>query len=89
MREKQPLQRSPWNNSNTKGARILHKNCDKKSIYCKKYWVIFADIYNTDTRLVPELEIVTMFHLCEFRDHKNDAYNAMSDIEMLKLYTDK
>lgn len=51
----------------------------------RRYWVCFGDIYNIDERLIPPLDIATLFHLCEFRDEKNDRYGALTDPEMLDL----
>ena len=34
-------------------------------------------------------DVVTLFHLCEFRGDKNDAYNALTDLEVANLLTDK
>jgi hypothetical protein len=55
----------------------------------RHYNVVFGDIYLSNRRLLPTFDVVTLFHLCEFRGEKNDAYGAMSDIELLNLLTDK
>ena len=55
----------------------------------RHYNAVFGDIYLSNRRLLPEFDVVTLFHLCEFRGEKNDAYGAMSEIELLNLLTDK
>ncbi|WP_343794767.1 hypothetical protein [Brevundimonas kwangchunensis] len=51
----------------------------------KRYAVQFGDIYTTNAALLPVFDIVTLFHLCEFRDERNDAYGALTDAELLEL----
>jgi hypothetical protein len=53
------------------------------------YKAYFGDIYQLDARLLPEFDVVTLFHLCEFRTEANDAYGALTDLEMAKLLIDK
>jgi hypothetical protein len=53
------------------------------------YNTIFGDIYLLNEKLLPEFDVVTLFHLCEFRGEKNDAYNALTDLEVTNLLTDK
>ena len=53
------------------------------------YKVFFGDIYQLEPRLLPELDIVTLFHLGEFRSERNDAYRALTDAELTALLLDK
>jgi hypothetical protein len=53
------------------------------------YNAVFGDIYLLNERLLPAFDVVTLFHLCEFRGEKNDAYNALTDLEVANLLTDK
>lgn len=53
------------------------------------YKAYFGDIYQLDSRLLPQFDVVTLFHLCEFRTEANDAYDALTDLEMAKLLIDK
>ncbi len=53
------------------------------------YKAYFGDIYQLDARLLPEFDVVTLFHLCEFRTEANDAYGALTDFDMAKLLIDK
>jgi len=55
----------------------------------RRYKVIFGDIYLLDPKLLPCFDVVTLFHLCEFRTEKNDAYAAMTDLEVACLLIDK
>ena len=51
----------------------------------RSYKVLFGDIYQLEARLLPALDIVTLFHVGEFRTEKNDAYGALTDEEMMRL----
>lgn len=53
------------------------------------YKAYFGDIYQLDPRLLPEFDVVTLFHLCEFRTETNDAYGALTDLEMATVLTDR
>lgn len=53
------------------------------------YKAFFGDIYQLDARLLPALDVATLFHLCEFRTDRNDAYGAMTDLEVARLLWDK
>jgi hypothetical protein len=53
------------------------------------YNAVFGDIYLINEKLLPTFDVVTLFHLCEFRGEKNDAYNALTDLELTNLLTDK
>jgi hypothetical protein len=33
--------------------------------------------------------VVTLFHSCEFRSAKNEAYGALTDLEVMELFVDK
>ncbi len=53
------------------------------------YNALFGDIYMINRHLLPDLDIVSLFHLCEFRSEKNDKYDALTDAEVLNMLTDK
>jgi len=53
------------------------------------YKAYFGDIYQIDKRLLPEFDVVTLFHLCEFRSDVQDSYDALSDLDMAKTLIDK
>lgn len=55
----------------------------------RHYNVVFGDIYLLNAKLLPVFDAVTLFHLCEFRGEKNDAYGALTDLEVANLLTDK
>jgi hypothetical protein len=48
----------------------------------KSYICYFGDIYTVNRKLLPTFDVVTLFHLCEFRSEKNDAYGAKTDLEV-------
>ncbi len=53
------------------------------------YKVLFGDIYQLDARLLPDFDIVSLFHVGEFRTEKNDAYSALTDDQMVRLLVGK
>lgn len=55
----------------------------------RHYAVLFGDIYLVNPRLLPVFDVVTLFHLCEYRTEKNDAYGAMTDAELVTLLTER
>ena len=57
----------------------------------KSYLVYFGDIYLTNPRLLPDFDVVTMFHLCEFSSPNTTSaeYGGLSDRALLDLFTEK
>jgi len=57
----------------------------------KNYLAYFGDIYLTNPRLLPEFDVVTMFHLCEFffPNTASAEYGGLTDRKMLDLFTAK
>ncbi len=53
------------------------------------YKVFFGDIYQLDARMLPDFDVATLFHLCEFRTEKNDLYNALTDLEVAEMLVDR
>jgi hypothetical protein len=53
----------------------------------KTYSAYFGDIYTSNAKLLPRFDIVTLFHACEFRTPANDAYGALTDREVIDLFT--
>jgi len=53
----------------------------------KSYSAYFGDIYTSNAKLLPRFDIVTLFHSCEFRSAANDAYGALTDREVMDLFT--
>jgi hypothetical protein len=53
------------------------------------YSAFFGDIYLLNAALLPVFDVVTLFHLCEFRGEANDAYGALTDLEVTNLLTDR
>ena len=57
----------------------------------KSYVAYFGDIYLTNAKLLPDFDVVTMVHLCEF-SHPNTAspeYGGLTDRQLLDLFTTK
>jgi hypothetical protein len=63
---------------------------DNSSV-AKNYLAYFGDIYLTDPLLLPEFDVVTMFHLCEFffPNTASKEYGGLTDRKVLDLFTDK
>ena len=55
----------------------------------KSYLAYFGDIYLTNSKLLPDFDVVTLFHLCEFFDDKNKAYGGVDDAKLLDMLTAK
>jgi hypothetical protein len=57
----------------------------------KGYLAYFGDIYLSNPSLLPEFDVVTMFHLCEFffPNTASAEYGGLTDRTMLDLFTDK
>jgi len=55
----------------------------------KSYKVFFGDIYQLEQRLLPQFDVVTLFHLCEFRNERNDLYGALTDLEVTTMLTEQ
>ncbi len=53
------------------------------------YKAYFGDIYQIDRRLMPELDMATLFHIGEYRTADNDAYGALTDEEMTMVLADR
>jgi hypothetical protein len=53
------------------------------------YKAYFGDIYQLDARLLPQFDYVSLFHLGEYRTPENDAYGALTDLEMALILADK
>ena len=53
----------------------------------RHYNAVFGDIYLLNDRLLPAFDIVTLFHLCEYRTEKNDRYGALGDDALVRLLT--
>ena len=53
------------------------------------YKAYFGDIYQLDARLLPEFDYVSLFHVGEFRTPDNDAYGALTDLEMTLMLADR
>src|SRR5919106_6684602 len=57
----------------------------------QSYVVYFGDIYLTNARLLPDFDIVTMFHLCEFAQPNTTSseYGGLTDRALLDAMTAK
>jgi hypothetical protein len=52
------------------------------------YKAYFGDIYQIDQRLLPPLDIATLFHIGEYRTAENDSYGALTDDDMTLVLAD-
>jgi hypothetical protein len=57
----------------------------------KSYLAYFGDIYLTNGRLLPDFDVVTLFHLCEFfwPNTVSEEYGGLDDRGLLDLFTAK
>lgn len=55
----------------------------------RNYKAFFGDIYLLEPKLLPNFDVVTLVHLCEFRTPDMDAYGAMTDRQVVDLFTEK
>lgn len=53
------------------------------------YKALFLDIYTLDARLLPEFDVVTLFHLCEFYDPERSSYAPLDDRKLLMLFLEQ
>jgi hypothetical protein len=53
------------------------------------YKAYFGDIYQIDRRLMPELDVATLFHIGEFRTEHNEAYGALTNVAMVQILVDR
>lgn len=51
----------------------------------RHYSVLFGDIYLLNEALLPDLDVATLFHLGEYRTEANDAYDAMTELEVVGI----
>ena len=55
----------------------------------RTYKVFFGDIYTLTPRIIPDFDLVTLFHLCEFYDEERSAYAQLDDASLLELFLSK
>lgn len=61
----------------------------KNTSLSKYYKVLFADIYTLTRSTLPPLDVVTLFHLCEFYLPENASLVHQNDQSLLQLFLDK
>ena len=74
------------------GIRGLYRACrPTRRRSSKSYVAYFGDIYLTNPKLLPDFDVVTMFHLCEFffPNTASKDYGGMTDAKLLDLFTAK
>jgi hypothetical protein len=55
----------------------------------RNYKAFFGDIYMLEPKLLPDFDVVTLVHLCEFRTPDMDAYGALTDRQLIDLFAAK
>jgi hypothetical protein len=55
----------------------------------QNYRVEFGDIYQTNPQLLPQFDIITLFHLCEFWFESNAPFARVNDDGLLDVLTEK
>ena len=73
--------------SNVEYDSYIKLATDNSQLLAKSYLAYFGDIYLSNPRLLPEFDIVTMFHLCEFiaPNTASAEYGGMDDRGLLDL----
>jgi hypothetical protein len=61
----------------------------KDSTLAKFYKVIFADIYTLTSKTIPNLDVIALFHLCEFYLPENAPLVHQNDKTLLELFISK
>ena len=51
----------------------------------RQYQVLFGDIYLLNKRLLPAIDIASLFHLGEFRGDSQDAYGGLTDRQVVEV----
>lgn len=64
------------------------KLCIERPEVSRTYKAYFGDIYQLDARLMPTFDVITAFHLGEFRSEKNDAYGGLTDLQVATTMVD-
>ena len=52
------------------------------------YKVLYTDVYTLSARLLPDFDLVTLFHLCEYYDAASD-YAVLDDGALVDLFLDR
>jgi hypothetical protein len=58
----------------------------RKAEVAKQYKVLFLDIYTLNPRLLPDFDLATLFHLCEFYDPVRSRYAPLDDAKLVELF---
>ena len=53
------------------------------------YKVLFADVYTLSPRTLPNFDVVTLFHLCEFYNEEKSGYSRLDDRKLLEMFLSK
>jgi hypothetical protein len=56
----------------------------EKPTLSRDYQVFFGDIYLLNARMLPRIDVATLFHLCEFRGDSQDAYGGLTDKQVVE-----
>lgn len=55
----------------------------------QRYKVLYTDIYQLAPELLPDFDVVTLFHLCEFWSEHNAPWSRMNDLGVLEALAAK
>ena len=69
--------------------RAYVRACFQERGLMKYYKVMFGDIYTLTCRCLPLLDIVTLFHLCEFYVPEEISFVHHNDASLLELFLDR
>jgi hypothetical protein len=54
----------------------------------RDYMTWFGDIYLLNARMLPQIDVATLFHLCEFRGDSQDGYGGLTDRGVVECLLD-
>ena len=77
--------------ASTEEYEFYVKLVSENSAVARSYLAYFGDIYLTNPRLLPEFDVVTLFHLCEFPapNTASAEYGGLSDHDLLIALGDR
>ena len=61
----------------------------KRPEVLRYYNAVFGDIYLLNEKLLPTFDVVTLFHLCEFRSPRTAADGGLTDLQVTNVLTDR
>ena len=58
-------------------------------VAANRYKVLWGDVYTLSPQLLPNFDIVSLFHLCEYYTEQNATYARLNDLALLEMFLSK